>query len=125
MTARDVVWIPEFRGDTHEYCERHRLFPSDLSELICKVSQEPSQWERVDSEIYGLRRFALPAPSGGSELLIAIDYEDFGAPLLVLIGILPCSPSDVGASLTTPEYKRRTNTAIGRMIYAHRTSAVY
>jgi len=113
-------WVSELQMDALGYLERQLLFPTSLIGQVDKLVQDSTAWVRVDYDIYGLQVAALSSPQGGSELLVSIYYEDVKFPLRILLAILPASLAELQASLASAEYKRRINTAIGRIVNYHR-----
>jgi len=113
-------WVSELQMDALGYLERQLLFPTSLIGQVDKLVQDSTAWVRVDYDIYGLQVAALSSPQGGSELLVSIYYEDVKFPLRILLAILPVSLAELQASLASAEYKRRINTAIGRIVNYHR-----
>jgi hypothetical protein len=113
---RQVDWVPEFQDDLLAYLERQVVDPNLSTVDVLRLCADPGQWQRVDYDIFAMRAASLPAPFGGTELLVAIEFEDVHTSLFVILGVVQGSLPELQIHLSSIEYKRRINTAIGRMV---------
>lgn len=117
---KQIEWVPEVETELLEYLERQSKALRDGIDEIVRICSESSKWQRVDVDVFALRVASLESENGNPESLVAIDFDDVDAQLTVLLGVAPCSLAEVREHISTIEYRRRINTAVGCVVRNHR-----